>query len=307
MRERVFLVLILLSFSLLVGCSLVLPSELPAEPLPPAQPTLTPSITVPPLPSPTSWSTRTPSPTDTPTPTPPLCWQMGGLLLEDEVYSELLDKDVQLLVYLPPCYDQLTELSYPTLYLIHGQGFTKDQWVRLGLADLLDRWVAAGDAPPALVVMPQVSDWSEPDSFPFGQALVEEIIPGFESGYRAIATREARKVGGISRGASWALHLGLKYWQTFSAFGAHSLPVFYFDALSLPYWLDAIPLELRPQIYLDYAQSDQKAIRRSTTKFIQLLDERGYHYRFYTSPGMHDEAYWGANIEQYLRFYLEGW
>jgi enterochelin esterase-like enzyme len=293
----------LLGLLLLAGCSTAVPAETPPAP----QPSLIPSITVPPLPSPTSWSTRTPSPTDTPTPTPLVCWQKGGTLEEENIYSEVLGQSVDLLIYLPPCYHQLTDLSFPALYLIHGQGYTKDQWVRLGLVTLIDAWVADGESPPAVVVMPQVSDWSEPDSFPFGQALVEDVIPALEQSYRLIPTREARKVGGISRGASWALHLGLKYWQTFSAFGAHSLPVFFDDAPSLPYWLDAIPLEMRPQIYLDHAQSDQKAIRRSTSKFIDLLDERHYPYQFYTAPGIHDEVYWGAHLGDYLRFYLDGW
>ncbi|MEJ2513213.1 MAG: hypothetical protein P8Y72_16660, partial [Anaerolineales bacterium] len=64
---------------------------------------------------------------------------------------------------------------------------------------------------------------------------------------------------------------------------------------------------LRPQIYLDHAQSDQKAIRRSTSKFIDLLDERHYPYQFYTAPGIHDEVYWGAHLGDYLRFYFDGW
>jgi len=232
---------------------------------------------------------------------------MGGSLVEDAFMSELLAQPVSLFIYLPPCYDQLPALTFPTLYLIHGQGFTKDQWLRLGAADILDGWVALGESPPVILVLPQVSDWDEPDGFPFGQALVEEIIPMIESRYRAIPERQERKVGGISRGASWALHLGLKYWQTFAAFGAHSLPIFYTDAPFVPAWLDAIPPDQRPAIFLDYAASDMKAIRRSTNRFIENLEERGYPYQFLSVPGIHDEEYWGANLEQYLRFYLEGW
>jgi enterochelin esterase-like enzyme len=232
---------------------------------------------------------------------------MGGVLVEDSVVSDVLGQPVQLLIYIPPCYTQLADLSFPTLYLIHGQGFAKDQWVQLGVVEIMDSWVAVGESSPFIIVMPQVSDWREPDEFPFGQALVEEIIPSIEGEYRAIPAREARKVGGISRGAGWALHLGLKYWQTFSAFGGHSLPVFYTDAPTVPAWLDAIPVDQRPQITLDYAGSDLRAIRRSTNHFIELLDARNYDYRFFTGPGIHDQEYWSSNLIQYLQFYLEGW
>ena len=297
------ILVLVLCFLLQAGCSAA-PLAATASPQPP---TLIPSITVPPLPSPTTWSTRTPLPTQPPTPTPPLCWQTGGSLVEETVETDLQVGPVDLLIYLPPCYNQLTDLSYPTLYLLHGQGYANQQWVQLGLVDLLDRWVAIEESPPVIVVLPEISDWAEPDQFDFGQAMVDHIIPAVERSYRAVPEREARKVGGISRGASWALHLGLKYWQTFSAFGGHSLPVFYADAPSIPYWLDAIPADQRPQIYLDYAESDQSAIRRSVDRLIRMLDERRFAYRFHTAPGIHDQDYWGSNLEEYLRFYLEGW
>jgi enterochelin esterase-like enzyme len=228
-------------------------------------------------------------------------------LLEDTIETALLDRPVEILVYLPPCYAQLTELSYPALYLIHGQGFDRYQWPQLGLIDLVDKWTINGEVPPFLIVMPEVGDWGEPDVFPFGQALVEEIIPRIEGDYRALPKRGFRKVGGISRGAGWALHLGLNYWETFSALGAHSLPVFYSDAPMIPYWLESIPPNQHPGIYLDYAESDMSPIRRSINKLIEQLEARGFEYQFFTAPGIHNQEYWRGNIEEYLRFYLTGW
>jgi enterochelin esterase-like enzyme len=120
-------------------------------------------------------------------------------------------------------------------------------------------------------------------------------------------SRVDRVVGGISRGASWALHLGLKYWETFSAFGGHSLPVFWEDAPSVNHWLDDIPSGQHPRIYVDYAQSDQKAIRKSAGWFIEQLDDKNIPYTFSTTPGTHSEDYWGGHLEDYLQFYLSEW
>jgi S-formylglutathione hydrolase FrmB len=36
-------------------------------------------------------------------------------------------------VYLPPCFDPNENARYPVLYMIHGQSFNDDQWVRLGI------------------------------------------------------------------------------------------------------------------------------------------------------------------------------
>ncbi len=267
-------------------------------------PTRTPTITVPPLPTLTPWSTKTPRPTPTPTPTPLACWGLGGQLIEDQVPSDLLPEPIPVSIYLPPCYDQFPEQKTPTLYLFHGQGFDQTQWPRLGITALADEWIAAGQSPPFIIVIPTINDWAGPGDSAFGQAMIEELIPYIEANYRARPDRASRQVGGISRGASWALHLGLTEWETFSAFGCHSLPVFYEDALNLPYWLEAIPADQMPAIYVDYAESDQSAIRRSARQFLDLLDVRSIPYTFTTAPGTHDESYWASQMESYLHFYV---
>ena len=294
--------LIALISLMLTGCSLT-----PNTPEATALPSLSPSVTVPPLPTITPWSTKTPLPTKTATPTPLACWGQGGTLVEDRVPSSLLPDPVQVLVYLPPCYQELTTTDYPSVYLFHGQTFDQTQWVNLGFTALADAWAAAGTEQPFVIVMPLIEVWAGPLDHPFGQAVVEEVIPYIQEHYRVRPEREWRKVGGISRGGSWALHLGLKYWEFFSAFGGHSAPVFYDDAPRVPRWLDAIPPDQAPMIYLDYAESDQSAIRRSANDLMEELDERGIPYLFSTTPGIHDETYWASQLADYFAFYLSDW
>jgi enterochelin esterase-like enzyme len=295
------------ALAVLIGISILLSGCLASAPVLPAAIPATPSATVRPLPTLTPWSTKTPRPTRTPTPRPPLCWKTGGQVVEDAVASELLGTEIPLLVYLPPCYDELPDLSFPVAYLFHGQGYDQTQWLRLGLNERLDYQVAVGQSPPFILVLPGIMDWDSPTELPFARAVVEEIIPHIESRYRAQTGREDRKVGGISRGASWALHLGLNYPELFAAVGGHSLPIFYEDGPRVSGWLDAISPELMPALYLDYAASDQSAIRRSVNTLMAQLDERGIAYTFSTAPGAHDETYWGSQIELYLDFYGSDW
>ena len=299
---RNFFFLIALSSLILASCSLT-----PNTPEVTDLPSLIPSATVPPLPTVTPWATKTPQPTKTATPTPLACWGQGGTLVEDRVPSTLLPDPVQVLVYLPPCYHELTTMDYPSVYLLHGQTFDQTQWVKLGFTATADAWAASGIEQPFLIVMPLIADWTGPQDYPFGQAVVEEVIPYIQEHYRVRPEREWRKVGGISRGGSWALHLGLKYWDQFSAVGGHSAPVFYDDAPRVPSWLDAIPLDLAPGIYLDYAESDQSAIRRSANDLMEELDEREIPYIFLTGPGIHNETYWASQVEDYFAFYLSTW
>jgi enterochelin esterase-like enzyme len=248
-----------------------------------------------------------PTPTNSPTPTRLSCWGEGGTLVPGEIESDLVKSPFAFLVYLPPCYAQEAKRSYPVLYLIHGQSFNQDQWDRLGADEVSDTLIAAGEISPFIIVMPQVIDWVEPPDVKFGQAVVEELIPYIDATYRTIPDRTHRAVGGLSRGASWALHLGLADWEMFGTMGAHSLPVFRNDAPLLRGWVEAIPKGSFPRTYIDLADRDLKDIRRSTEWFINLLDEEELPYQFFVFPGTHTEDYWGAHVEEYIRFYTAEW
>jgi len=259
----------------------------------------------------TTLATSSPEPTTTLTitlsPTPLACWQEGGTLLEEEISSELVASPFEFLVYLPPCYHRQPDRSYPVLYLIHGQSFNHDQWGRLGVDEVSDALIASGEIAPYILVMPRVIDWAEPPEAKFGEALLDELIPYIDARYRTLTEREFRAVGGLSRGAAWALHLGLESWEMFGAMGAHSLPIFRKDAPFVQGWVEAIPEKSFPRIYIDMAEQDLKGVRRSTEWFIKLLVEKEFPHQFFVFPGIHNEDYWSAHVEEYIRFYTQEW
>jgi enterochelin esterase-like enzyme len=294
-----FLLISIFFLSLLVGCS----SQTNIETNP-----ATPEETFPPSPIvPTPASSKTPTVTSSPTPTPLTCWQEGGTVFESQIESELVNSPFEFLVYLPPCYHYEPERYYPVLYLIHGQGFNHKQWDRLGTDEVADALTAVGEISPFMIVMPRVISWEQPPEGKFGQAVMDELIPFIDSTYRTIPDREFRAIGGLSRGAAWSLHLGLTEWELFGIFGAHSLPIFRNDAFQVPAWVDAIPPESFPRIYIDLADQDLKDIRDSTEWFIDLLVEKDIPHEFYVFPGRHEEEYWSAHIEEYIRFYTSEW
>ena len=93
------------------------------------QPTPTPTA-LPPTASPTPLPTLTPSPAPTSTITPLACLTSPGRVEEGSLNSTKPPQEF--LIYLPPCYDEKTDQRYPVLYLLHGQTYTDDQWIRLG-------------------------------------------------------------------------------------------------------------------------------------------------------------------------------
>ncbi len=136
-------------------------------------------------------------------------------------------------IYTPPCYHE-TGLSYPTLYLLHGATETEQQWEDLGLVEVVDGLIAREDIPPLIIVMPREDTWISLQDNPYGDYLIQALIPWIDTEYRTLPERHYRAVGGISRGGNWALRLGLLHWGTFGSLGAHSAPLFYGDLNRLP-------------------------------------------------------------------------
>jgi hypothetical protein len=68
-----------------------------------------------------------------------------------------------------------------------------------------------------------------------------------------------RAIGGLSRGAGWALRLGFTRWDLFSVIGLHSLAVLQSDASQIDKWIGDIPPAHRPQVFMDIGENDQES------------------------------------------------
>ncbi|MDE7396776.1 MAG: esterase, partial [Muribaculum sp.] len=69
--------------------------------------------------------------------------------------SPALGNKRRMTVYTPAGYEDNTDKRYPVLYLLHGMGGDEEAWNELGRASIiLDNLIAAGQAEPMIVVMP---------------------------------------------------------------------------------------------------------------------------------------------------------
>lgn len=278
---------------LLGGCFACAPLTQPA-------PTKTlPSATVPP----TLLPLFTPSPFPTSTITPLACLTSPGRVEEGSLDS--FNPPQEFRVYLPPCYNEKTDQRYPVLYLLHGQTYTDDQWIRLGAADVADRLILSGESIPFMIVFPDDRYWNLPPGPGFGQRLVEDLIPYIDLTYRTFPDRNHRAIGGMSRGAGWALRLGLMRSDLFSRIGLHSLAASQKDISEMTDWLADIPVSSRPRVFMDIGDNDQELemAQRVETHF----NDFGLSHEWHLYNGAHTEEYWSAHIEEYLRWYAEGW
>lgn len=213
--------------------------------------------------------------------------------------SDTLNYNLDARIYLPPCY-AASDQRYPVLYLIHGLNFTEDQWERLGAAQAADALIASGEIAPLIIVMPRDRLDDRLD-----RAFVNDLVPYIDANYRTLADRKYRAIGGLSRGAGWAIHIGLQFPAVFSRIGAHSPAVFFGDEDNILQWTHHLPPDQIPAVYLDIGEDD--SLVPSAVWFDQVLTWFKVQHTFLMQPGAHSESYWSAHVSEYLRFYAADW
>lgn len=250
----------------------------------------------------------TPSPTPLPTPTfgitPTPC--PAGKVETHTIESTPIGKPLRFRVYLPPCYDPHATPGYPVLYLLHGQGSDETLWTDLGLPQLADRLMENGQIPPFLIVMPyEEYALRDPLQSPFGQTIAENLIPWVESHFAVCTAPGCRALGGISRGAGWAIHIAIQHPDQFIAIGAHSPAPFWGDDLRLYYRTAEYPPEQWPRFYFDSGAHDRYL--EPAQAFVNRLGELGIPHEWHLNAGEHDTTYWQTHLEDYLKWYAVQW
>ena len=263
------------------------------------------SCTTPPV-TPTATQKSIPIQIATPAPTPIACTQTRGKFEFHEIQTQHMTHPLQFRVYLPACYGMEKDKHYPVLYLLHGQGFNDDQWDRLGADEALDALIIDDKVPPFIIVMPKesnymINQWESK----YGPALAEELVSWVDTHYQACIDRTCRTIGGLSRGAGWAMRIGLIYWQTFGAIGAHSFAPFRGDFNSAPLWIKGIPPDKLPRIWIDVGNRDFIADAARVWK--DRLDDYEVPNEWHVFSGSHNEKYWSGNVSVYLQWYAKPW
>jgi enterochelin esterase-like enzyme len=257
---------------------------------------------------PTQTPASTPTATILPTPTKvpaPACLSRAGRIVDGVLDTVLLAKPMRYHVYLPPCYAEEPQRRYPVLYLLHGQGYDEEQWVRLGAPTTADGLIASKEISPLIMVFPYDYSHLQPREYRFEDTFMEVLIPQIDMAYRTRQGAAQRAIGGLSRGGAWALHLGIHHPDVFGSIGAHSPAIFSSDTGSLPLYLRDIPAEKLPRIYIDAGDADSQL--QTSQNFKKFLDAGDIPHEWHQYVGFHNEDYWGAHVEDYLRWYAQGW
>jgi len=252
--------------------------------------------------------------------------QPADLRAHGQFHSAFLPDDRDVLVYLPPGYDEEDARRYPVLYLHDGQNlfdgatsFIRGQDWRVG--QTAQALIAAGEVEPLIIVgiyntgEQRVEEYTPVADRRFkvggkadlyGRLIVEELKPFVDAQYRTEPGAAQTGLGGSSLGGLVSLYLGLRYAEVFGKLAVISPSVWWGGRAILR---DVAALHEKPptRIWLDMgtaegprAMPDVRALRDALVKKGWGLDADLKYTE--VVGGRHDEAAWAERVEPCLRF-----
>ncbi|GAB3317265.1 esterase family protein [Larkinella ripae] len=218
-------------------------------------------------------------------------------------------------VYTPPGYEKGTT-KYPVFYLLHGGGDDDSGWPTVGRAGfILDNLLAAGQAKPMIVVMPNGSmplppstGMPSPDAMQkmralFADELLKEIMPYVEKNYRTQPNRENRAIAGLSMGGFQTLDVTLSRPELFNYVGVFSSGFFgptideaetkYARALNDPGFNKNKKL-----FWIEIGKDD--FVMDANKKTMALLDKHQIKYQYKETAGGHTWTNWRQYLNEYV-------
>ncbi len=229
-------------------------------------------------------------------------------------------------ILLPRDYETSTR-RFPVLYLLHGYTGDYTNWVKL---THLTEYARAYEE---IIVMPDaqnswyVNNYTHPQ-LRWEDYIIQDLIPYVDAHYRTVASRRGRAIAGLSMGGYGAMMLGLKHPQMFIAIASLSGVVASaeprYERLEKnegikkavaadfgpldnpkrvgddPFWLiQKLQPQDCPHLFLAIGSSDP--FLKQNRRFVRLLSQLGFRYRYYEVPGKHEWSVWNEQIQNVLR------
>jgi predicted alpha/beta superfamily hydrolase len=240
--------------------------------------------------------------------------------------SRYLAAERDLIVYVPPGYDEEPERSYPVLYMQDGQNlfdpetsFIKGRtWE---MREQADAGIEAGHVEPLIIAGiyntgDRLAEYThERDrrmaggkADDYGLMLTRELIPWMASQYRVRPEREATGLGGSSLGGLVSLYLGLRLAQHFGKLAVLSPSVWWNNKSILGLLNERAPeIWERPRVWLDVGDREGRRALSDVETLNRRLKANGWrpgqtlHFER-IHGGTHDEAAWARRVGPMLRF-----
>jgi enterochelin esterase-like enzyme len=241
--------------------------------------------------------------------------------------SQILPDKRDVIVYLPPGYEEHPHRSYPVLYMQDGQNLFDPRTSFIPgrtweVREHADAAIQAGEVEPLIIVgiyntgdrrlaeYTHERDWrmGGGEANEYGQLLTRELLPWIADRYRVRTDRDSTGLGGSSLGGLVSLYLGLRYATWFGKLAILSPSVWWNHKSILGYVNERAPeIWDRPKLWLDVGDHEG----RRTLQDVEQLNRRlkanhwlpGETLHFEKiHGGTHDEASWAHRVGPMLKF-----
>jgi predicted alpha/beta superfamily hydrolase len=241
--------------------------------------------------------------------------------------SRFLPAARDVIVYLPPGYEQHPERNYPVLYMQDGQNLF-DEWTSFipgrtwQLREHADEGIQASEVEPLMIVGVyntgdrRVAEYTHQrdgqlgggEAVNYGRMMTEELMPWIAGRYRVSREREQNGVGGSSLGGLVSLYLGLRHPERFGKLAVLS-PSVWWNQKSILGYLDKRAQEIRerPRLWLDVGDQEGHNTIENAEQLNRRLVATGWktgetlHFER-VAGGTHDEASWARRVRPMLSF-----
>jgi predicted alpha/beta superfamily hydrolase len=249
------------------------------------------------------------------------------LRLHKAFKSIYLQNERDVIVYVPPGYDEEPDRTYPVLYLHDGQNLFDGRtsfvagrtWM---VREHADEAIATGEVEPLVIVGiyntgdRRLAEYTHEynwqlgggEAEKYGDLLTRELMPWIADRYRVRGDRESTGMGGSSLGGLVTLYLGLRYPQIFGRLALLSPSVWWNHKSILGYLNEHAPqLWERPRLWLDVGDREGQRTLRDVEHLARRLKANGWqpgetmHFEM-VHDGTHDEASWAGRVRPMLRF-----
>jgi len=249
----------------------------------------------------------------------------GQLRKHEQFRSRFLRNQRDLIVYMPPCYNEQPWRHFPVLYLNDGQNlFDGTTSYIYGMdwhvSQTADHFIGIGAVEPLIIVgiyntgKQRVREYT-PTRVPklgggradgYAKFLIKEVKPFVDREYRTLSTAAHTGLGGSSLGGLVSLYVGLKMPQIFGKIAALS-PSVWWNQRVMHRFLASAQVHDRPRIWLDIGTREGPRIVQDVEQFQDFLLEKGWqsgrdlHYER-VEGGEHNEAAWAKRVGPFLQF-----
>jgi predicted alpha/beta superfamily hydrolase len=248
----------------------------------------------------------------------------GAFRTHEALRSRFLDSAHDLIVYLPPGYEDDRERRYPVLYMQDGQNLFDDATSFSGewhLDEAAEGLIAAGKIAPLIIVGISNAGAYRIDEYTptrdaakraggkadrYGRMLVEELKPFIDAEYRTLRDAGNTGIGGSSLGGLVSLYLALKYSGIFWNVAVLS-PSVWWDNRFIVRRVRALGTAPPLRVWLSTGTAEGEGVVAGARRVRDALVAKGWaegdtlHYEE-VEGASHSEQAWAALAPAMLRF-----